>query len=146
MEFEENVVLKSTSNIGLPIKLVTPDIKTNSSQTFESNDTRKDLVSDINLTELKIKILKPSGATFDFLKSIEVFISAPNKNETSVAILNPIGDGLYELNMQTTDVNLKDYIAEESFTIRIETVMDEVISQDHELVIYSKYKVKAKLL
>ena len=60
----------------LPFDVLTPDIETNSDSEFEVNDTRKDLIEEIKLTELKFKIISPDDTDFSFFESLEVYISA----------------------------------------------------------------------
>src|SRR5688572_10812972 len=73
--------VENSSPINLPIEISTPEVATNSSQTFQNNNTNAGLVKDIKLQEIKLTVVNPSGKTFSFLKSITLFISTSQTNE-----------------------------------------------------------------
>ena len=67
--------------IGTAINVITPDVTTNSSSTFENNNTKADLVKDVKISELKLTITDPSNRSFSFLKSIHLYISTDANDE-----------------------------------------------------------------
>ena len=52
MEYSQRATIPSSAGIDLPFDVFTPEMETNSESTFEVNDTRKDLIEEIKLTEL----------------------------------------------------------------------------------------------
>src|SRR5688500_6568530 len=78
---ETTFTLEGASPLDIPIPVQTPDITTNASQEFQNNDTRADLVKDIRLEEVKLSVVSPTGKTFSFLKTIQVFISTNQNDE-----------------------------------------------------------------
>ncbi len=79
MDFDEESTINASIALPIPIgdlPLVTPDITTNSSTTFESNNTHKDLIEEAKLTQLELSILSPTDGDFSFLESVEVYIKA----------------------------------------------------------------------
>ena len=72
MDYDTQVTIPSSAGINLPFDVLTPDTETNSESTFESNDTRKDLIEEIKLTKLQLVITSPSETDFSFLESISI--------------------------------------------------------------------------
>jgi len=147
MNYDQSVTIPSSTGINLPFDMFTPDTETNSESEFSVNDTRKDLIEEIKLTKLELIITSPGEADFSFLKSIEVYISAEGLDEIKIAYNNDVPENVgNELDLDTSDVDLKEYIKKDKFNLRLNTVTDEVISQDHEIDVKSTFFVDAKIL
>lgn len=147
MEYNSQATIPSTTPVDLPFDVTTPDQTTNSSYKFEVNDTRKENIKKITLTELRISIIAPEGETFSFLKDMSVYISADGLSEKLVAYKYDINNSIGAvLNCDVTNEDLQAYIKADSFVIRLETVTDEVISNDIDVNIYTDFFVDAKLI
>ena len=146
IEFNETAVIPSSTGINLPFNIFTPDVETNSTSTFEVNDTRKDLIEEITLTSLGLKITTPNNADFSFLKSISIYISADGLSESKIAWRNNVPSDAKELKLDLTGIDLKEYIKKDSYSLRLNTVTDEAMSQDHEIDVKSTFFVDAKIL
>ncbi|WP_147678008.1 hypothetical protein [Algibacter pacificus] len=147
MTLTEEVVIKSNTVINLPFYVETPDITTNSESTFESNNTRKDLIESITLTDLELKITVPETGNFNFLKSIKIYMSAENEDEMVLAWLDEVvANDAGILFLETSTEDLKNYIKSDKITLRTESVTDELITEDHHIDIKSTFFVDAKIL
>ena len=147
MEYSQRATIPSAAGIDLPFDVFTPEMETNSESTFEVNDTRKDLIEEIKLTELEMVIISPDGADFSFLNSIEVYISADGLEEIKIAYLEEVPeDAGSVITLYTSDTDLKEYIKSDEFSLRLNTVTDELMSSDHELEVNSTFFVDAKIL
>lgn len=147
IEYSQRATIPSSAGINLPFDIFTPEMETNSESKFAVNDTRKDLIEEITLSELELIILSPDNADFSFLNSIEVFISAEGLEEIQIAFLSEVPeDSGNTINLNTSDKDLKEYIKKDEFSLRLNTVTDELISSDHELEVNSTFFVDAKIL
>lgn len=146
MDYNTKVSIPSTTGINLPFDVFTPNMETNSESKFESNDTRKDLIEEIKLTQLQLVITSPKDADFSFLESIEVFISAEGLEETKIAYLLEVPETVTTLDLEVSDADLKEFIKKDSYNLRLNTVTDEAMSQDHEIDVKSTFFVDAKIL
>ena len=146
MEFNQSFVIPSSTGINLPFNILTPDVTTNSASTFSTNKTRKDLVDEIKLTKLELSISSPTGADFSFLKSIAVYISAAGLPEVKIASKDevPANAGAI-LTLDVSGVDLKEYIKADKFSLRLNTVTDELLASDHTLNARSVFFVNAKI-
>jgi len=90
MEYSQRATIPSSTGINLPFDIFTPEMETNSESKFSVNDTRKDLIEEITLTELELVIISPDTADFSFLNSIEVYISADGLEEIQIASLSEV--------------------------------------------------------
>ncbi|GAB5417345.1 MAG: hypothetical protein Crog4KO_29270 [Crocinitomicaceae bacterium] len=147
VDYTSQVIVSSSVGQLVPFSVNTPEMETNSEFVFESNNTRKDNVEQINLEELRLTITSPNGETFSFLNSIEVFISSPNVTERKVAFKESIPSNIGTILVcDLVDVELQEYIKEDRFTLRLKTVTDETIPQDVYIDVYTNFFVKAKLI
>jgi len=111
MDYDETVTLPSTIGINVPFNMFTPDITTNSEETFEINDTRKDLIEEITLKEMTMEVTSPENGDFSFLKSIEVYISADDLDEIKIAWNTDVGSNPgKKITLETSAEDLKEYI------------------------------------
>ncbi len=146
MDFDSEMTIPATFGVNIPIDVWTPDIPTNSTSTFESNNTHKDLIEQIILKKMSMTI-KTDGASWDFLKSIEIYISADGVDETLIAWLNDIPQtGLKTITLETSNDDLKAYIKADSYKLRTKTVTRQIISKDTDVEIKSTFFVDAKIL
>lgn len=148
VDYTTAVTVPATSVISLPFDMFTPDIESNSESTFSVNDTRTDLVEKVTLEELKLTLVSPETADFSFLESIEIYISADGLEETKIAWKNNIAEEATTtiLELETSDEDVKAYIKKEDFQLRVNTVTDELIDEDHEIDVYADFFVDAKIL
>ena len=114
--------------------------------TFEINDTRKDLVEEIILTKLALRLEQPEGADFSFLESINVFIKADGLSEIKIAWKENVNSEDAYVNLETTNKDIKEYIKKDEFSLRVNAVTDEFLTSDHHINIHSVFFVDAKIL
>jgi hypothetical protein len=147
MPYSTTVTIPATSAINLPFNILTPEITTNSQQTFESNNTRKDLVEEIFLRKLHLTITDPTNGNFNFLNSINIYISSPNVSETRIAWKDNIPENnANSLQLEATAADLQSYIAADKFTLRVNTVTDQLINTDYTVKLDADFEVNAKLI
>lgn len=147
LDYTSRVTIESGTLIDLPFVVRTPPMQTNSETEFESNNTRKDLIESIKLTQMTLTITSPSDEDFSFLESIKVFIKADGLDEIPLAALDPVsGDASGRINLETSNTELREYIKKDSFTLRVESVTDEALDRDIDIDILSVFRVDAKIL
>ena len=147
LDYQTNYSVSSTTLINTPFSLDTPDVSTESESSFESNNTQKDLIESIKLKTIKMTIDSPEDGDFNFLKEIYVYINADGIEEIEIANsidLENTNSSVIELDV--LDQELKEYIKEDSFNLRIRTTTDETINETHNIIIDTKFRVDAKIL
>jgi len=146
VDYNTQVTIPSSAGVNLPFDIFTPDTETNSESEFESNDTRKDLVEEIKLTQLQLDLKAPSESDFSFLESIEVYISAEGLDEIKIASKTDVPEAATVLDLDIIDVDLQEYIKKDSYNLRLNTVTDEAMSVDHVIDVNSTFFIDAKIL
>lgn len=147
MDFNETITIPSATGINLPINILTPDVETNSESTFEINDTRKDLIEHISLTSLTISLSAPENADFSFLESINVYMNAPDLPEVEIAWANSIPENVGGvLMLDVSGADFQEYIKKDQFSLRLNTITDELLTADHQLEIATTFFIDAKIL
>lgn len=141
-------VIPSSTGINLPINLISPDLTTNSSSSFEANQTTPSLVREITLAELRLKIKSPDQTTFDFLRTVRVYMSADGMAEREIAFLENIPtDGARSIQLNTdVETNFKDYIVQESVNLRVQATTRQIVTSDTRIEILPQFEVRASLL
>ncbi|PNW26263.1 hypothetical protein [Formosa algae] len=145
--YDESVTIPATVPIDIPFTISTPEIETNSESTFSINDTSEDLIEDITLSEFRLTLTSPSDEDFSFLETIEIYIAADGLEDTKLAWnTTPIENGTNVMYLETSDEDLKNYIFQDSFYLKIETGIDEVLTEDYDIDIKTVFAVDAKIL
>ena len=147
LNYDTDVTIPKTLGVDLPINVVTPPVTTNSSSEFEVNNTSKNLIDSINLTQLRLTIPETETATFDFLKNIEISIGADGLPDKKIAWLDDIPrTGLKTIELNVAAGDLKSYIIQDSFTLKTKTTTRELISHDTKILVHCRFFVDAKIL
>lgn len=140
---ETTFTVESAGLLDLPVNIPTPDVTTNSNQKFENNNTSAALVKDIRLQTVRLTITNPTGETFDFLKSIHLYISTSSSNEIELASLDNIPVGVSTIELETTDERLDAYVKSSSYQVRTNVVTDEALSTDVDVKANIQFRVTA---
>lgn len=144
---QSEFTINATTVVDTPFDVYTPDITTNSTSEFSNNNTNANLVESIKLKSLNLRITTPADGNFNFLKSARIFISASGLDEVEIAhIYDLTDDDLTLINLDTTGAELKAYVKKDSYTLRVETVTDQVVTQDHTIETNAVFRVDAKIL
>ena len=147
MDFNQTVVIPSSTGLSLPIDILTPELETNSESTFEINNTSKELIEEIRLTSLTLNLTSPSGADFSFLESIRVYMNAQDLPEVEIAWSNDIPDDTgNSLTLNVSGADFQEYIKKDQFSLRCNTITDELLTSDHEIDIATSFFIDAKIL
>jgi len=147
MEYSTDITVNSVLYIDIPFDIWTPDLPTNSETTFENNDTRSNLIEEIIITKMNMEITSPNNQTFDFLKSIEIYINAEGEEEKKIAWLTDIPKtGLKFLELNTIDDDLKNYIKKDEYKLRTSVTTRELVTQTTNIKVNSNFFVDAKIL
>ena len=147
LKFNQTIIIPSTVGINLPFNINTPPMATNSVAEFERNNTNSSLVERIELRQLRLKLTAPSNSDFSFLNSVKIFLSADGLPETLVAWRENIPDNVgKELDLQTTNADLKAYVMKERISLRVSTVTDKLIASEHHIDLEATFFVDARLL
>jgi hypothetical protein len=137
------ITVPSNSPLSLPVELATPDVTTNSNQKFANNNTQASLVKDVKLQELTMSIQSPSGKTFSFLKSIQIFISTNSNDEILLASMDNIPVSVSSISLTPTQAKLDTYAKASSYKLRTTIVTRETLTQNVEMKTDLKFKVTA---
>lgn len=129
--------------VDTPFNVPTPDINSQSSQTFESNNTAASMVKEITLEKLELSIVSPDDFTFSFLKSIEIYISAGDEEQVMIASKDNIPEDATVVDMDTQSENLRPYLIQDTYDLDFKVVTREAFAQDITLRADMEYKVKA---
>lgn len=147
ISYTEETVIQSSTGVNLPFNISTPPVATNSETKFKNENTRKDLIKEIFLESLSATIKSPNSADFSFLEEISIYINADGLAEKKIAWKTPVTNGTSnKIHLNVSSDDLQEYIKKNTFTLRVNAVTDEVLTQDHTLEIKSTFDISAKLI
>lgn len=146
MEFNSSVTIQQSSGINLPFDLFTPDMTTNSSSTFGTNNTNKELIQEITLKSMVLDITAPGDRDFDFLEEIHIYIQAEGLSELEIAFKTNIPADVDRLELDVNSNDLKEYIKKDKFNLRVKTTTDEFLNDDVNIDVKSIFFVDAEIL
>lgn len=143
---EDSLTIPATSVLNLPISFLSPNNTTNSSEAFANNNTDANHVKNIYLKSLQLTITSPAGQNFNFLKSVNIYISTDSSNEILLASLDNIPQNVTTITLTPTQARLDEYVKASSYNLRTEVTTDQNLSQDVDIVADSKFQVTAVIL
>jgi Cu/Ag efflux pump CusA len=147
LDYSTELTIPSQAGINLPFNLYSPEVVTNSSARFESEGTSTKHLRTVYLGKLSLHITSPSSANFDFLNEIQIYISAPGVEEKLIAEKKNIPENqLKSLECDVKTVDLKEFIIQEYYELRVRTVTDQLVMQDVTIRADQEFIVEAKLL
>ncbi len=147
LTYHSQATIPATVSLNFPVDIPLPPVTTNSEEEFENNNTHKDLVESIKLKDLELKVLDPVDGDFGFLSDIEIYISADDLPEKLLAWKHHIPDSVDgTLQLEVTDDELKDYLTQDRFNLRVKVTVDQLLTQDYEVDIKTVFHVDAKIL
>ncbi|MCC6286860.1 MAG: hypothetical protein IT249_03155 [Chitinophagaceae bacterium] len=150
-KFDINYSSETTIEAGvatlIPFDVNTPDVETQSEDQFAGHNTGKNLIQSITLKQLKISIISPEEQNFDFLKNIEVYISAEGQEEVKAAWKNDMADAAAkEIVLDISTADLKPYLMSNKYKLRLKTTTDKVLNKDVQIKIANTFLVDANVL
>ncbi len=138
-----DMTIPSSSPLNLPFELATPAVTTNSSQKFENNNTKAELVKDVKLKSLNLQITSPADKTFNFLKSIQIYIRTTEDNEILLAHLDEVPVNVTKISLTPTTEKLDVYAKASSYQLRTKIVTKETLTQDIDMTSEVRFRVTA---
>lgn len=147
LEYSTELTIPATGiTINQPITINTPEIPTNITSKFTENNTAKNLIDEIKLSRFNISVVTPTNGNMDFMNSLEIFIAAGSLSEILFAKKIPVPPGSAFITMDFEGQNLKDYIFEDKFKMRIRLMPDQILNADVKIKIDQTMHVKGKRL
>jgi hypothetical protein len=143
---EDSLTIPATSPLNLPFSFLTPNNTTNSSEAFTNNNTDANHVKNIYLKSLQLTITSPANQNFNFLQSVNIYISTNSSNEILLASLSTVPQNVTTIALVPTQAALDTYVKASSYNLRTEVTTDQNLSQDVNIVADSRFQVTAKVL
>jgi len=141
-----------TAGVALPpggasLPFPTFPVVTNSQQYISQYKTSTDKIVSFDLSSMQVQILSPSTENFDFLDSIQIYISAANQPEVLVAYQYSVPKGQTTLSLAVpSGLNLKNYFIQDTMYFRVNSHINAVPASGTTLNIASSFNLVANPL
>lgn len=116
---------------------------TNAQQYIKDYNTSPDKISNVIISKLGLEMSEPSGANFDYIDSVKVYISATGMEEHLVGYKYGIPKGTQSIDLTRDDINLKEYFLKDSIYFRINAHFVEVPKDSGKMDIKSVFSLVA---
>ena len=138
----DNIKIPASGLLNTPLISPVP-VNMSAQESFKNNNTNADLVKDVSLSKLSLTITDPASETFDFLKSIKIYIGTDESDKVLLASLDNIPMGVSAINLVPSNAKLDKYIKAASYTLYTEVALRANVA--HELTVRadSRFKVTA---
>jgi len=142
-----STTIPSTTVVDIPVSFATPVVETDTLGVVDARGSSLNNIESIKIKSLTLSISSPETANFNFLREIKIYIEAGEYSERLLASLENLENtNATTLDLETTAAELRNYIGEDSYQLRVEILTDEVIAEDIELEISNAFEIEAKLL
>lgn len=122
-----------------PVKVITK-----SEESFRNNKTTRDNVKNVRLDRLVLTVTAPSGATFDFLEKIDIYINTPNtNNKILLAKLYTVPKGTNTITLEPTTAKLDEYLKSDSYELTVDAKLAGFSPNDFTVRSDARFKVTA---
>ena len=139
----ENIKIAANFPVGVVVPLSPVSVPTQSKQTFQNNNTKADLVKNVSLDRLTLTIADPNSANFDFLRSIDIYISTTANDQILLASLDQVPQGVQAITLKPTGARLDSYIKADSYTLTTKATIAKPLTRDITIRSDSRFKVTA---
>lgn len=131
----------------LPTDIATPPVSSNAEKELSANNSHASMIESAKLKAMDLTITDPIGVNFDFLKDLELFISADGLPEQRIAYVFDVPDTIgNSLPLNCENVELQAYIKKGTYTVRMRVTTDKILNKDITIKVNSKFRIDAKIL
>jgi hypothetical protein len=132
---------------GVTLPFPTLAVPTNSQQYIAEYNTSTDKILNVDLQSLALQILSPASQNFNFLDSVEIYISTSTLPEMLVAYDYNVAKNATTLDLTAeTNLNLKTYFIQDTIIFRISTHINAIPASGTQLNIASTFHLLANPL
>jgi hypothetical protein len=123
-----------------------PVVTTNSESTFKNKNTAGKLIKEVKLDALTLTLTSPSHdtCTYNFINTIEVYMSADGQSEVKIASKSNIpNNSSKSIEMDVSGANLMEYVKADKFTLRVSLQADQTTTAEYTSNAAMTFKVQA---
>lgn len=147
LQVDEKAAIPAMLSLNLPFDILTPNVSASITKELEIKNTQKKRVEKIHLEQLQLTLQEGGNTSFAFLKKIEIFLKVDGLPDVMIAskenITNDIGNTLL---LEVNPTELKPYILEDTVKLKIKVTLDQIVTQDAEVLVQADFFVDARIM
>ncbi len=144
--YEQDFTIDGAVGANFPFNLESPPIASRIQSALQQNNTSEDLMIETTIDVVEIELNSPEGENFSFLETIEVIMEVEDMNAVRLGFLDPVPSESGDIiALRTTSRNLNEHIIADEFVLRLRTITDEFLIEDHELTVRAEFLIKANV-
>ena len=142
---ENTISIAPISTVGNTLEIVSDNTATDITTTLDSYNTQESLVEQIYLRNCNLLVNSPTNGNFSFLDDISIYIQVSGLPDKKIAWSGTIPNER-NLELITTEDDLKEYLFNDNYTLRIIATNDEVTTSTYEVTIHSSFDINAQFI
>ena len=142
---ENTISIEPVSTTGSTVAITSETTPTNIATTLTNYNTQESLVDQIFLNNCILQINSPSDGNFSFLSDISIYIQVTGLPDKIIAWSATIPNE-NNLELITTEEDLKDYLFHDDYTLYIIAHNDEAITDTYEVIIQTNFDINAQFI
>jgi hypothetical protein len=147
VDYSSTVNLPQDLDINKSEDVYPSEIEANLKAKVENEGSSMDKIESVELTDLNLRIISPTGENFKFLNSVALFMDAEGLDEIKVAWFDNVPVTIEDaMVLETSSVDLTDYLVKEVVMLRLNTALNQGVSSDYQIGIDFTFLVDAKIL
>jgi len=137
----------SATVAGAVLSLPGSPMQSTAQSTYQNNNTSAQYVQNVTLDQLTLTTTNPSSQNFDFLQSINIYISTDTNSSDKVllASLNPIPKGQTSITLNPAGNQLDKYLKASSYTLTTQAQVAQPLRQNTDIRADSRFNVHANI-
>lgn len=145
--FSRSFTVLETPEEVIDIDVTSPKVSTQQNFLSQNFDIENERLESITLTSMMLIIDSLAQIDLSYLDFVELYILSDNQSEEKIAWSKNIpSDVGQELDLETTSLDLKAFMLEDSISLRLVGRTDELIDEEHELTIDSEFLMDLRIL
>lgn len=150
LDYNTEITIPRISMLGVSLieiaDLVSLPTQTRAETSFQANGTNSSLVESIELESIVLTFVDPATANFDFMESIEIYISTDSLPEIEIAELDEIPYGLTTITLEIEQERLTEYIKSDQFKLRAIANFRRETRDTRRLNVATRFFIDAKIM
>ena len=146
LPFTQSITIPAMPASNTPVPLAISGIKTNIDSVLNSLKLSSDLIQKVTLKEMEFTLTSPTDGNLNFIKSVEIYITAEGLDDVKIASSGDVSDNSKNLVLTAADVDLKDFILKDEFGLKVITTTDKATLVEQKIDISFNFLVDLKIL
>ncbi len=144
---EHTAVLPASAVPQEEITIETPFIETQYETIYEKINSSADLVEEVKIETLTLRLESPSSGSFDFIKDLELYAQIEGEDPVKIGAAYDLDSNQsMEIHPEISDINFKDFFQKDKVKIVLSGTPIKQLTEDHHINAKLDLMINLKIL